>query len=170
MEYVDEVATNNVEESSKEGVEAEWNLSVERVLHPGVVSPIHRGKLVGFGKQQWVPIKSISILVNVHGWAQNEPDCVGEPKRIETVHQVEQVHLLVKVGPGHVLQLLNVHIVVNIEFNTSVLLDDCDGVLECPSVNTHPVIDNTILAIFVQWRKDLIDPVHFNPAPSVQYP
>ena len=66
------------------------------------------------------------------------------------------------------MQLFNVNGVGSVERNASILLNDLNRVSDGPSVDIDPFFNNAIVSIFVEWGKNLIDPVHFNPAPSVE--
>jgi len=66
------------------------------------------------------------------------------------------------------MQLFNVNGVGSVERNASILLNDLNRVSDGPSVDIDPFFNNAIVSIFVERGKNLIDPVHFNPTPSVE--
>lgn len=77
LDSIDEVSPDNVDESSNEGGEVEWKLSIVRIVHPGVVTPVHQGELVTFCEHQWETVESHSFLINIHRGAEKDPESVS---------------------------------------------------------------------------------------------
>ena len=140
LEKPHEEPYENINSGGEEVKPAELNSFAKGVLHPGIITLIHIGKLIALGQHQWIAVMSVSFFIHVHRRTEQHPECVSWPHT--HLKKVEDVHLLEKISPGIVFHHLNLLNVARVPLLSALFFYHLYCVGHGPRVYFYPLIND----------------------------